>query len=150
MTGLLKIPTCLGLLLFCFPLLITAQTHRESDIAAIKAARQSSNESIARHDLAGISKYMLNDFVQVRGNASHMTGKDSVATSWKQQFDEDPEVSYLRTPVEVIISANDTLAWETGIWKATHSYSKGGKYSAMWRKLEGLWKIQAELFVSLY
>jgi hypothetical protein len=41
------------------------------------------------------------------------------------------------------------MAWETGIWTAKNSYSNGGNYSAMWRKIDGIWKLQAELFVSL-
>jgi hypothetical protein len=41
------------------------------------------------------------------------------------------------------------IAWETGYWVAKNSYSKGGNYAAMWRKFDGVWKLQSELFVSL-
>jgi hypothetical protein len=51
--------------------------------------------------------------------------------------------------LSIVISQNDSLAWETGQWTADHSYSHGGNYSAMWRKTGNSWKLAAELFVSL-
>jgi hypothetical protein len=45
-----------------------------------------------------------------------------------------PKISYLRVPTQITISSNDTLAWETGTWKAFNSYSNGGNYGAMWKK----------------
>jgi hypothetical protein len=30
-----------------------------------------------------------------------------------------------------------------------NTYSKGGRYSAQWKKKDGEWKLQAELFVAL-
>ncbi len=132
------------LFLSCFEF-ISAQ----KDISEIKAKRLSSNKAIAAHDISGISEFLMEDFVQIKGNASHITGKDTVIASWKQFFAANPTVSYIRNPTEIIISDNDTLAWETGKWIGINSYSKGGNYSAMWRKSNNVWKIQAELFVSL-
>lgn len=118
--------------------------------AIIKSQRAASNAAIAKHDVAGIAKYWMPDFVQVRGNATYLTGKDAVAKSWTDLFKTNSSVSYTRIPSEIIISKNDTLAWEKGKWVAVKSYSKGGNYSAMWRKVNNEWKLQAEIFVSLY
>jgi hypothetical protein len=66
-------------------------------------------------------------------------------------FETTPRTSFIRNPSEIIISTADpTMAWENGKWDGINSYSKGGNYSAMWRKKNGIWKIQAELFVSLH
>jgi len=124
--------------------------QKEDQIAIIRAQRTASNTAITKHDVEGISKYWLPDFVQVRGNATFLVGKDNVAASWMELFRSNPEVAYIRTPTEIQISYNDTLAWETGNWKAIKSYSKGGNYSAMWRKVKNEWKLQAEIFVSLF
>ena len=118
--------------------------------AIIKTQRTASNAAIARHDVEGIAKYWMPDFVQVRGNATYMTGRDAIKKSWSDLFASNPEVSYIRNPSEIIISKNDTLAWEKGKWIGIKSYSRGGNYSAMWRKINNEWKIQAEIFVSLY
>jgi ketosteroid isomerase-like protein len=126
-----------------------AQSNKQREAAIIRSSRDSSNASIARHDVDGMAKYWLPDFVLVRGNAVITAGKEKNIISWKELFKTNPEVSYIRNPSEIIISDNDTLAWEKGTWTAIKSYSKGGNYSAMWRKAGDSWKLQAELFVSL-
>jgi ketosteroid isomerase-like protein len=138
-----------GFLFLNFLQLLSAQKNTDQ-AAIIKSKRTASNAAIAKHDLEGISKYWLPDFVQVRGNATYLTGKDAVTNSWIELFKTNPSISYVRNPSEIIISKNDTLAWEKGKWIGIKSYSKGGNYSAMWRKKDNEWMLQAEIFVSLY
>lgn len=122
----------------------------DKDIELIKSLRKSSNEAIANHDIDKLSSFWLKDLVLVRGNSTHLTGKDTITAEWKKLFTDNPKVLYIRTPSQITISTNDTLAWETGTWKAFNSYSSGGNYSAMWKKSNNTWKILAELFVSLF
>ena len=121
----------------------------KNEESIIRALRAASNEAIAKQNVEGISALWLPDFVQVRGNGSHLVGKDTIMSVWKKSFVENPTVSYVRNPTEIIISNTDSMAWENGTWVGVNSYSKGGKYSAMWRKRNGDWKLQAELFVAL-
>ena len=127
-----------------------AQNKNDKNVELIKSAREASNEAIAKHDIDGISQFWYTDVVQIRGNSTYLSGKDTIVASWNKLFNNNPNVVYIRTPSQIIISTNDTLAWETGTWKAFNSYSNGGNYSAMWRKSNNTWKIQAELFVSLF
>ncbi|HVS90506.1 MAG TPA: nuclear transport factor 2 family protein [Mucilaginibacter sp.] len=108
-----------------------------------------SNSAIARHNIDGMAKYWLPDFVQTIGRGVTQAGKDTIIGSWKQLFKTNPTVLYIRKPVTITVGDNGIMAWETGTWEAKNSYSKGGNYSAMWRKINGEWKLQAELFVSL-
>ncbi len=127
------------------------QTAKKEDEQLIRESRRASNEALANRNIEGFSKYWLEDFVQIRGNGTFMFSKDSITALWKKLFNTNPETYYVRTLSEVIISDNDPLmAWETGTWMGINSYSKGGNYSAMWRKKDGVWKIQAELYVSLH
>ena len=138
------------LLVFIFHVAWT-QTVKKEDEKLIRESRRASNEALAKRDLESFSKYWMNDFVQIRGNGTSLAGKDSITALWKNMFKTNPETSYIRTPSEIIISDNDpAMAWETGTWTGLNSYSKGGNYSAMWRKQDGVWKIQAELYVSLH
>jgi ketosteroid isomerase-like protein len=121
----------------------------QNDTALIKAARIASNAAIALHDIDGLAKDWMPDFVLTRGSGASLTGKDAIIASWKELFRTNKTVSYVRNPTSIIIGDNGIMAWETGIWTAKNSYSKGGNYSAMWRKIDGIWKLQAELFVSL-
>jgi len=141
-------------LFFIFSLMVffhlaSAQNTHSDDIATIKSYRTASNNAIAKHDVDGIAKYWLDDFVQIIGRGVYQTGKDSIVASWKALFKSDPKVSYVRNPGEIIVSGNDTLAWEQGKWVGIHSYSKGGNYAAMWIKRNGIWMLKAELYVSL-
>jgi ketosteroid isomerase-like protein len=128
--------------------LVFAQNSKQ-DVAVIKNSRLASNEAIAKHNIDGISKYWLPDFVQTIGRGISTTGKDAVMAGWKDLFETNKTVSYVRTPTSIIVGDNNIMAWETGTWVAKNSYSKGGNYSAMWRKVNGVWMLQAELFVSL-
>ena len=133
-----------------FTFLISSQyIFAQDDVAAIKAARLASNAAIARHDVDGIAKDWLPDFVITRGSGISMSGRDTIIASWKALFKTSATVAYVRTPTSIIVGDTGIMAWETGDWTATNSYSSGGKYSAMWRKVDGVWKLQAELFVSL-
>jgi ketosteroid isomerase-like protein len=140
---------CLFFFLFCF-FAVSAQTASQTDIAAIREKRESSNLAIAAHDVDGIAKHWLADFVQVRGNSAHLTGKDKVVAAWRQIFRDNPKIVYVRNPSEILVSEDGLLAWEAGKWVAFNSSSKGGNYSAMWKKAGGQWKLQAELFVGLH
>jgi len=134
--------------LLLIPYLAIAQTP-QSDADIIRASRAASNAAIARHDVEGIAQYWLHDFVQTIGRGITISGKDSVIASWKQLFKTNSTVFYVRTPTTITVGDNGIMAWETGTWEAKNSYSRGGNYSAMWRKIDGEWKLQAELFVSL-
>ncbi|MFI5160300.1 MAG: YybH family protein [Sphingobacteriales bacterium] len=138
--------------LIVFLLLITSYSafaQNSQDVEIIKSSRASSNAAIARHDINGIAKYWLPDFVQTIGRGTSLTGKDTIIAAWRQLFGTNSKVLYMRSPVNITIGNNGVMAWETGTWTAKNSYSKGGNYSAMWRKIDGTWKLQAELFVSL-
>ncbi len=143
LTMLKKLP-----LLFVFVLCVHYATAQTAD-AQIRAVRAASNEAIARHDAQGIVRDMLQDYSIVTGKGQHMQGRDSMLVFWQKTFNVMPGVVYHRLALSIVISQNDSLAWETGQWTAEHSYSNGGNYSAMWRKTENSWKLAAELFVSL-
>jgi pimeloyl-ACP methyl ester carboxylesterase/ketosteroid isomerase-like protein len=121
----------------------------KQDEAQIRAARTASNDAIARHDADGIVRDMLTDYSIVTGKGQQVEGKDTLRAFWQKTFKIMPGVTYIRTPLSIVISSNDSLAWETGYWTAEHSYSKGGNYSAMWRRSGDSWKLASELFVAL-
>ncbi|QKG51395.1 YybH family protein [Hymenobacter sp. BRD67] len=119
----------------------------------IARQRAASNAAIARHDVAGIARYWLPDFVQVGGNGGYRTGADSVFAGWQKAFQLHSDVRYVRRPHQIAVNPNGLLAWETGTWTGSWQqggyFRGGGNYSAMWRKKDKEWKLQAELYVTL-
>lgn len=133
---------------------VFAQTSKEKDIELIKSARRASNEAIKKHDPEGIAKPMTEDIVSVFGNGHTYLGKDSIMSVFKQRFATMPDLVFVRVPLAIRISNNDTLAWEKGSWKGFRTDRKtvstaGGNYAAMWCKRNGVWKTRSELYVAL-
>jgi len=60
---------------------------------------------------------------------------------------------WVRSPKEVNVNSERGLAWESGTCNGFTEDSDqpvvGGKYSAMWTKESGEWKIKSQLFVAL-
>jgi ketosteroid isomerase-like protein len=127
-----------------------AYSQNKNDEELIRKARQSSNDAIAKQDVEGIAKFWLDDYVVIRGSGVIEPGKETNKTEWRRMFKETPKTYFERIPSEIIISKNNPeMAWESGVWKGFNTYSKGGRYSAQWKRKDGGWKIQAELFVAL-
>ncbi len=138
------------LFLILFMSLEFTPTQSKIEEELIRKARQSSNEAIVRRDVEGISKFWLDDYVVVRGSGTIEQGKAANKTAWEKIFKETPQTYFERIPSEIVISkSNPNLAWESGEWKGYNTYSKGGRYSAQWKKIDGEWKLQAELFVAI-
>lgn len=113
----------------------------------IRAARQDSNMSIANGNVAGVASYWMDDIVVISGEGGQYAGKTNLLKIWKEMFKRDAP-KFERLATEIIVGEAGDLAWETGIWHYTTQSSRG-KYAAMWRKINGVWKTQSELFVSL-
>ncbi|MBV9962566.1 MAG: nuclear transport factor 2 family protein [Parafilimonas sp.] len=116
---------------------------------SILNTRMLSNIAIAQHDLTTLLNCWLDDIVIIRGNGDIIFNKAAAAIVWRELFEKHPEICFVRETEEINISKNNTLAWEKGRWRGINTYSGGGKYSAMWKKYNNEWKLQAELFVSL-
>jgi ketosteroid isomerase-like protein len=121
--------------------------NQQKEIDIIRQARENSNASILKQDVAGIAQYWMEDMIVISGEGGQYLGKDVLIDVFKEMFGEDPPV-FERIPTAIIIGESGILAWETGTWNyKTAPYS--GNYSAMWRKVRGKWMTQSELFVSL-
>jgi ketosteroid isomerase-like protein len=127
-----------------------ALSQTQNDEQLIRKARQTSNEAIVHRDVETISNFWMDDYVVIRGSGVIVAGKETNRADWKSIFKETPKTYFERIPSEIIVSKNNPdLAWESGSWQGYNTYSKGGRYSAQWKKKDGEWKLQAELFVAL-
>lgn len=132
---------------------VFAQGTPDSD--QIRNARDQYNNAIARHDVQAIMSF-IDDEYQITTSLGQLTqGRDGEAGSWQELFSTRQNVLYVRTPETVEMSDAYPLAAETGTWVGTWStpdggVRTGGRYSAMWRQVDGEWKVRSELFVALY
>ncbi len=136
-------------LLVCSINNVFAQKNTAADEQSIRDARTASNVSIAKQDIAGVAKYWMNDFVEISSDGSLISGKDAVIADWEKMYKKDPKITFERQLREISFNRKGDLALEKGILKYP-SYNYEGFYTALWRKVDGVWVTQMENFVSLY
>jgi ketosteroid isomerase-like protein len=128
------------------------RTGAQTDEQTIRDLRAKSNAAIAAHDVAGIARAWMNDFHVVSSTSAQAAGSQANQQRMAAQFKNRPDTIYLRTPQAVDIYAPWNVASERGTWvgrwtEADGKLEIGGTYLAQWRKFNGQWLIQAELYV---
>ncbi len=127
---------------------------RSPDEEMIREARARSNRAIAAHDLPGIAAAWMDDVHIVSSTSAHATGRDPNLQRMAQQFARRPDTVYVRQPTAVDVYPPWNVAAERGEWvgrwiEPDGALEIGGTYLAQWRKVDGRWLIQAELFVPI-
>ena len=128
------------------------QVQQAGDENAIRAAREQSNKAIAAHDLTGIAAAWMPDVHVVSSTSAQTAGRDANRERMSQQFSRRPDTIYVRKPITIEVFDAWAVASERGEWTGrwTEPDGKleiGGTYQAQWRKVDGQWLIQAEVFV---
>lgn len=125
---------------------------RTADEAAIRAARDRSNRAIAAHDVNGVARAMLPEYVAVSSGNVRTVGLHATRESYAQIFASRPGVVFVRTPRTITVNTAWSQAGESGRWTGRWSSPDGvvrvgGEYFAKWKKLAGAWRLLAETFV---
>lgn len=124
------------------------------DVRAIVASRARSNAAIARHDTAGIAREMMPDVTVVSSTSSMGAGVAANVSRMAAQFARRSDTRWVRTPDTIAVFDAWGVASERGHWVGTWTEPDGplvirGSYEAQWRRQDGTWRIQGELFVPL-
>jgi ketosteroid isomerase-like protein len=136
--------------LWCLVPIASAQPSPDQQL--IREARARSNAAIAAHDPPAIAREWMPDLHVVSSTSSQTAGRDANQRRMAEQFKNRPDTVYVRTPSIVEVNPAWAVASERGEWTGrwTEPDGKleiGGTYLAQWRKVDGRWLIQAEVFV---
>jgi ketosteroid isomerase-like protein len=128
------------------------QAQASEDERLIREARARSNAAIAAHDLTGIARAWLPDVHVVSSTSAQTAGSQANQQRMGRQFETRPDTVYVRTPRTIEVFGSWSVTSERGEWigRWTEPDGKveiGGPYQAQWRKIDGRWLIQAELYV---
>jgi ketosteroid isomerase-like protein len=120
------------------------------DRSAIMQARREQNAAIARSDFSAVAAAWTADVSVRTGLGRNLQGRQQ----YLDAFTTDSTMSYVREPIEVVVSAKWPLAYERGRWSGIRrTPSKDvllrGQYSAQWVKSGSRWLIRSEVFVAL-
>ena len=126
---------------------------RVSDSAAIRSARVAQNKALADHDAARAASFWTEDVTLRRGLGQAVVGRAEYQRLLEAPV-TDSTLVYYREPVEIVLSEQWPLAFETGTWQGRLGGATGraviaGRYSAQWVKRGGQWLIRSEVFVAL-
>lgn len=148
----------LGTVMLLSPLAVSGQASvradSSADVRAIVAARARSNAAIARHDTAGIAAEMMPDITVVSSTSAAGLSVAVNVSRMAAQFARRPDTRWVRTPDTIAVFDAWGVASERGHWVGTWTEPDGalvirGSYAAQWRRQDGIWRIQGELFVPL-
>ena len=125
--------------------------HSE-DERLIRETRARSNDAIAAHDLTGIARAWMPDVHVVSSTSAQTAGSQANQQRMAGQFELRPDTVYVRTPRTIDVLSAWSVASERGEWtgrwtEPDGALEIGGTYQAQWRKIDGRWLIQAELYV---
>lgn len=122
----------------------------QNDKVEILQLRNAYNSAIKNFSNEQFS-FLTNDVLTTTGNGTLIRGKENL-----KKFLQKASMSkmyWVRTPSEIDVNTKLELAWEMGNWKGytidSDKVFAGGKYSAQWAKINGVWKIKSQLFVTL-
>jgi ketosteroid isomerase-like protein len=122
------------------------------DEQLIREARAKSNAAIRAHDLAAMARLWMDDVHVVRSTGAQVAGRERNQQRMAQQFATRPDTIYVRQPSAIEVYLPWAMASERGDWTARWTEPDGtvdmaGTYMAQWRRIDGVWLIQAELYV---
>lgn len=121
---------------------------------AIRAQRAAFNRAIADGDAGAIAPILARDCVMLTGTDSAViAGRMAQVTVWRRDFAAPGRMIYTRISDTVTLSPVEPIAMEHGTWRGgdagTGAVLASGIYTAKWREIQGVWQIEAEVFVTL-
>ncbi len=130
-----------------------AQSPAEAE-RAIRDQRAAFNRAIAAADLAAIAAVLADNVQMITGSDSvHVAGKQAHLDRWAESFKDPNRLVYVRTPDRVTMSPLLPIALETGHWRGVPTASPndwiGGDYTAKWRRIDGVWRVEVETYVTM-
>lgn len=124
-----------------------------TEIDAVHAQRAAFNAAIAAEDVETIAAVLHENVLLVTGTASEVfSGRAAQLALWRDDFAAGERAVYLRAPDCVRVSAVVPVALETGRWRGEWEGDAArfaaGTYAAKWRRVDGAWLLEAELFAT--
>ncbi|NKI36364.1 nuclear transport factor 2 family protein [Wenzhouxiangella sp. XN79A] len=138
------------------PVVLARDAHPACDqgavVDAVSAERAAFNDAIRDGDLAIVERVLVDDVVLVAGTHSDLfVGKDAQLDLWRREFSGSTDrLIYVRTPNCIRTSPVRPIALERGTWRGESPAGDfaAGSYSAKWRRIDGSWMLEAELFMT--
>lgn len=121
-------------------------------VAEIEAQREAFNAAIEFGELDVIERVLAADVVLIAGTHSdRFLDRAAQLEIWREEFDRNRDrLVYVRTPACIRLSSIGPMASERGTWRGENASGDfaSGSYTAKWRRIEGDWQLEAEVFMT--
>ncbi len=119
----------------------------------VRTQRQAFNQAIADKDIQAIKSIFHEDVLLVTGTDSDIySGAEAQLAIWGDDFTRADRAVYVRTPLCIRVSSVAPVALEHGHWRGERVTGAenfaAGSYAAKWRKLDGRWQLESEIFAT--
>lgn len=123
------------------------------DAAGIHARRTDFNEAIAARRIEVIADVLADDVVLVTGTDSEvLAGREAQLATWRDDFRNARRAVYVRSPDCIRVFNVTPIALEYGHWRGEREAAREnfatGRYTAKWRRIDGRWRLEAEVFAT--
>jgi ketosteroid isomerase-like protein len=102
-------------------------------------------------DIDGVIAPYATDGSILPFNAPMATGTAAIRQAWSLLMSK-PGYGLTFSPTRIFVSASGDIAWEIGIFELKLNDAGGisklmlGKYMVMWKKVDGDWRVAADMF----
>ena len=144
------------LILAALALLPGPSAAQSADLAAEEQQIGALNEgwlaAIAAKDVAAVAELYAEDGAILPPGSPIAEGRDAVAETWKGLF-ALPGFGLVFSPTRLEVASSGDMAYEIGNYELDFETDQGplqdhGKYVVVWRKVDGAWKVAADIFNS--
>jgi uncharacterized protein (TIGR02246 family) len=123
-----------------------------ADEAAIRALDVDWVNAVAAKDAAATAAFYTMDGAIMPAGSPMAEGPDAIAAVWQSLFDL-PGFSLTFEPTLIEIGAAGDVAYDIGTYALAFDGDQGpvqdnGKYVVVWKKVDGVWKVRADIFNS--
>lgn len=124
-----------------------------ADAELIREQRSLFNTAIAQADIDMLDSIMHEEIVLITGtNSDIYLGREAQVNLWKKDFAQAERAVYLRTTHCIRVSPLLPIAMESGAWRGVFNTDAdsfaAGSYAAKWRKQDGAWLLESEVFAT--
>lgn len=145
------------ILLFAISFLLAAcermpAVDPQAESQAIRSIDSTAAQLVASKDLVGITNLYAEDAIFMPPNAPQAATPAEISSVWAGWLQANPTLVLEATKVEV--SQAGDLAYSAGSYRVSMDGPTGarmedeGKYVVAWKKVDGQWKIAADIFNS--
>jgi len=105
------------------------------------------------HDIAGMTELFVEDGMIFRENQEPAIGLDAIRNQFTKDFEQNPKIVSTWSTERIELSASGDLAIEYGSWTDTGIGLEGtvddhGRFVTVYRKVNGTWKVSADMSLS--